>query len=47
MKKKCKELTIGNHPPKNNMDMKALINNMLEYSPRKNNAKVIAEYSTL
>ena len=37
----------GNHPPKNKTVIKKLINNILAYSPRKNKAKVIAEYSTL
>jgi len=37
----------GSQPPKNSVDTKALINNMLAYSPKKNKAKVIAEYSTL
>lgn len=38
---------IGNQPPKNSVDTKALINSILAYSPKKNRAKVIAEYSTL
>jgi len=38
---------IGNHPPRNNIETKALIRSMLAYSPKKNKAKVIAEYSTL
>ena len=38
---------IGNQPPKNKIADKALINNIFEYSPKKNNAKVIAEYSSL
>ncbi len=38
---------IGNQPPKNKILENALINNILAYSPRKNKAKVIAEYSTL
>jgi len=37
----------GNHPPKNNVDTKALIKSIFAYSPKKNKAKVIAEYSTL
>ena len=37
----------GNQPPKNKIEIKALINNILAYSPKKNNANVIAEYSTL
>lgn len=38
---------IGNQPPKNKIETKALIKSILAYSPRKNKAKVIAEYSTL
>jgi hypothetical protein len=34
-------------PPKNNKTFKELITNMLEYSPKENKAKFIAEYSTL
>lgn len=37
----------GHHPPKNNIETKALIKSILAYSPKKNKAKVIAEYSTL
>ena len=37
----------GNQPPKNRIETKALIKSILAYSPRKNKAKVIAEYSTL
>ena len=37
----------GSQPPKNKIDKKALINNILAYSPKKKRAKVIAEYSTL
>jgi hypothetical protein len=40
-------LIKGNQPPKNSIETKALINNILAYSPKKNKAKVIAEYSTL
>lgn len=40
-------LITGNHPPKNKVDTKALIKSMLAYSPKKNKAKVMAEYSTL
>ena len=41
-------MEIGaNQPPKNKIETKALISNMLAYSPKKNRAKVIAEYSTL
>ena len=39
--------TTGNQPPRNKTETKLLINNMLAYSPKKNKAKVIAEYSTL
>ena len=46
-KVKGKILTIGNQPPKNNIETKALIKSILAYSPKKNKAKVIAEYSTL
>jgi hypothetical protein len=44
---KGNKYTIGNQPPKNKMETKALIKSMLAYSPKKNKAKVIAEYSTL
>lgn len=37
----------GNQPPKKRTDDSAHISNIFEYSPRKNKAKVIAEYSTL
>lgn len=37
----------GNQPPKNNTAVNNDINIMCAYSARKNNAKVIAEYSTL
>ena len=40
-------LKIGNQPPKNRIDAKELIKSILEYSAKKNKAKVIAEYSTL
>jgi len=40
-------LIIGNQPPKKRVDTKALIKSILAYSPKKNKAKVIAEYSTL
>jgi len=36
-----------NQPPKNNIETKALIKSIFAYSPKKNKAKVIAEYSTL
>jgi hypothetical protein len=35
------------HPPKNNKTINVDIKIILEYSPRKNIAKVKAEYSTL
>lgn len=38
---------IGSHPPKNNIVVIVDINIIWEYSPRKNIANVIAEYSTL
>jgi hypothetical protein len=41
------KLIMGNQPPKNNVEAKALINSIFAYSPKKNRAKVIAEYSTL
>jgi hypothetical protein len=34
-------------PPKKKIELKALINNIFEYSPKENKAKLIAEYSTL
>ena len=37
---------IGHHPPKKKITIKEDINNILLYSPKKNIAKVIAEYST-
>lgn len=46
-KLKGKMSIIGNQPPKNKVDTKALIKSIFAYSPRKNKAKVIAEYSTL
>ena len=33
--------------PKNNIGIKVLINNIFAYSPKKNKANPIAEYSTL
>src|SRR3546814_18214880 len=36
----------GSQPPRNRIDVIALLRIMLAYSPRKNRAKVIAEYST-
>ena len=47
MKYKGKILNGGSQPPRNKIAESELINNMFEYSARKNNAKVIAEYSTL
>jgi hypothetical protein len=44
---KIEKLQQGNHPPKNNIATKELIKSILAYSPKKNKAKVIAEYSTL
>ena len=44
---KKEKLLRGNHPPRNNMETKALIKSIFAYSPKKNKAKVIAEYSTL
>ena len=41
------QLFKGNHPPKNSIETKAPIKSILAYSPKKNRAKVIAEYSTL
>lgn len=38
---------IGNQPPKNNNTMIVAINNIFVYSPKKNIAKIIEEYSTL
>ena len=40
-------LKKGNQPPKNKMVIKAAINIILLYSPKKNIAKIIEEYSTL
>ena len=37
----------GSHPPKKRILHKAHIIKMLAYSPKKNNANPIAEYSTL
>ena len=37
----------GNQPPKNKITISALIAIMLQYSPKKNKANVIDEYSTL
>jgi hypothetical protein len=38
---------IGNQPPKKNITVKQHIKIILLYSAKKNNAKPIAEYSTL
>ena len=40
-------LNKGNQPPKKKIEVKELISNILAYSPRKNKANPIAEYSTL
>jgi hypothetical protein len=40
-------LKIGNQPPKKRIVVIPLIINMLAYSPKKNKANPIAEYSTL
>src|SRR5690606_28958571 len=37
----------GNHPPKNKIEQIPLIRIMFAYSPRKNKANVMEEYSTL
>jgi len=37
----------GNHPPKYNITITADIRSILLYSPKKNIAKIIDEYSTL
>ena len=39
--------TGTDHPPQKNVDIRVDINNILLYSPRKNIAKIIDEYSTL
>lgn len=44
---KLKKENIGSQPPKNSITIIALIATIPQYSPRKNNAKVIDEYSTL
>jgi len=44
---KGNKLIKGSQPPKNSIETKALIRSILAYSPRKNKANVIAEYSTL
>lgn len=45
--KKLLLLKIISQPPKNKIIEKADINNILQYSPKKNNAKIIEEYSIL
>jgi hypothetical protein len=35
------------HPPKKNIEVKAAINNILTYSPKKKSANIIDEYSVL
>ena len=47
IKLKTKKFNGGNHPPKNKIAANTLISNMFAYSPKKNKANVIAEYSTL
>jgi len=47
IQKKIAILNGGYHPPKNKITIKEHINIMLLYSAKKNNAKLIAEYSTL
>jgi hypothetical protein len=42
-----KKLNGGSHPPKNKIEFIELIINIFAYSPKANNAKPIAEYSTL
>jgi hypothetical protein len=46
IKYKIAKFNIGNHPPKNNTLMKQHIKIIFIFSPKKNWAKVIAEYST-
>ena len=45
--KKFKKEKGGNHPPKKSKTIIVDINNILLYSPKKNIAKIIEEYSTL
>jgi len=45
--KKEKRKNPGSQPPKNRIVIKLDINNILLYSPKKNIAKIIDEYSTL
>ena len=47
MKVRASMLNGGSHPPKNNITAIALIKIMLAYSPKKNRANAIDEYSTL
>lgn len=44
---KKNKISLNNHPPKNITTVKTLINIILPYSARKNNAKPILAYSTL
>lgn len=44
---KVKNQIGANHPPRNKIVFKLDISNILLYSPKKNIAKVIDEYSTL
>ena len=43
----CKKKKGLNQPPKKRRLVKKHINNIFAYSPKKNKAKPIAEYSTL
>ena len=43
--KTLKQKIGANQPPKKKIVNNALINNIFEYSAKKNNAKIIAEYS--
>jgi hypothetical protein len=45
--KKLKLAHDGNQPPKKKVTIKLAINIILQYSPKKNRAKPIEEYSTL
>jgi len=47
VKKKSLKIGNGNQPPKKSTVSNVLIKSILPYSPKKNSAKVIAEYSTL
>ena len=44
---KSKQKKNGNQPPKNKIDINALIANIFEYSANENKANVMPEYSTL